>query len=352
MTPSTSSALTTALADPLHLFTGTERPIGCVGFDVPLDILLASGRPFAQLPWSADRPTPLADRWLESSFPGWIRSILQAWLSGEFDGFDTVVFSRGDDAAQRLYYYLSELQRRGLAGGPRLHIFDIAKIRRPSSVKHCELAIRHFLHALDIGESSLANGIAAANTQRAHYLQLDAKRAAYGHSYENIARASLLSPCWPTIEQLNLPTAPALRPLVLAGSVPPDDRLHRAVEAAGWNCVGEAHPLALTRHGAPITVAADSAVAALAQHCNAAAGGPRDFGDRAATLLQLATQKQAAAVVLWLTEEDEAPAWHLAHQRTALTAAGIPLLVLTRRRWDAADGAAREIWHFLQDIAA
>ena len=36
------------------------------------------------------------------------------WLQGDLDHLEAVVFARGDDSGQRLYYYLCELQRRGL----------------------------------------------------------------------------------------------------------------------------------------------------------------------------------------------------------------------------------------------
>src|SRR5690606_38530408 len=110
--------------------------IGFVGPDVPVDVLLASGRPFGHLPWRATGAigaigatgatgaagaTPWADRWLESSFPFWARSILEQWHDGAFDALDTVIFSRADDASQRLYYYVAELKRRGKRGGPPVH---------------------------------------------------------------------------------------------------------------------------------------------------------------------------------------------------------------------------------------
>ncbi len=338
------------LGAPLQLFNSSEQPVGYVGFDIPPDVLLASGRPFLHLPWVKGRATPLADRWLESSFPGWARSILQDWLAGVFDGIPQVIFSRGDDAAQRLYYYICELQRRGLAGGPQPLIFDVAKIRRQSSVQHCEQSLRNLLRELAIDEAALAAGVAAANVQRALFAQLDSNRHAAGHCYEHIARAALYSPLWPQLRQLQLPAAAPARRVLLAGSVPPDDSLHLAAEAVGWNVVGEFNQLALTRLGAPVVADDSSVLRALAQHCHAAEGGSRDFSDRAAALVRTAAMKRAEAAVLWLTDEDEVLAWQVARQRAALTAAGVPALVLTRQRWDGGDGASERIRNFLQEL--
>lgn len=344
-------SLTIALTDPHRLFERTDHALGFVGFDVPLDVVLASGRPFFHLPWRKGRATPLADRWLESSFPGWARSILQDWLEGAFDVFTQVIFSRGDDAAQRLYYYICELQRRGIAGGPEPLIFDVARIRRPSSLKHCENSICGLLDALSIHDDMLASGIAQANEHRLLMTQLDAVRTGKGHHYENVARAALFSPCWPLLQDLELTDAATGPRLLLSGSVPPDDMLHRAAESAGWNIVGEFHQLSMTRHGAPVVVQDSSNVEALARHCHEAEGGSRDFSDRAANLVRMATDKQVDAVVLWLTDEDEVLAWHLARQRAALAEAGIPHLVLARQRWDGSDGADDKIREFLQENA-
>ena len=76
-----------------------------------------------------ERPTPAADRWMESKFAPWARAILEGWAAGEYDDLGQVIFSRADDSAQRLYYYLCELQRRGLVGGPEALIAAMARMR-------------------------------------------------------------------------------------------------------------------------------------------------------------------------------------------------------------------------------
>lgn len=352
MTDALTAACEAALTDPLAGLQPEKRPLGYVGFDVPLDVLIASGRPYRHLPWRKDRATPQADRWLESAFPGWARSILEDWLNGGFDSFEHVIFTRGDDAAQRLYYYLCELQRRGIAGGPKPCIFDVAMIQREASLAHCERALRALLAELAIEPAALSEGIALANRHRELFLRLDAARTAPGHVYENIARAALFRDLSPLLDTAVLPPAPSARRVLLAGSVPPDDTFHRAIESCGWNVSGEGHQLHLARHGAPVANEGGNPVAALARHCNTLTGGARHFGDRAAHLLAMARKAQAEAVVLWLTEEDESLAWHVARQRAALTEANLPHLVLTRRRWNGNDGAAEQIRTFLQELPA
>ena len=66
MTLHRSGLFTTALLHPHRLFERVDNALGCVGFDVPVDVLLASGRAFFHLPWIKGRATPLADRWLDA----------------------------------------------------------------------------------------------------------------------------------------------------------------------------------------------------------------------------------------------------------------------------------------------
>ena len=104
------------LADPLAAARtaarGGSRVIGYVGNDIPVALILAADALPVRLRGLAG-PTPRADRFLESSFTPDTRSIAEQWLAGDLDFLDAVVFARSDDAGQRLYYYVCELQRRG-----------------------------------------------------------------------------------------------------------------------------------------------------------------------------------------------------------------------------------------------
>jgi hypothetical protein len=179
---------------------------------------------------------------------------------------------------------------------------------------------------------------------------LDASRQAPGSHYERVARASLFAPLPEAAVAPPTQATPARGRVLLAGSMPPDDRLHRAVEAAGWSVMGEAGDLSLLRLGPEIADAVDDPAAAIGRHAWSSTVGSRAFVDRATALTAEARRIRADAVILWLIEEDEAPAWHVPAQRAALGAAGLSCLVMTRRRWDAADGAADEIGAWLGSL--
>jgi 2-hydroxyglutaryl-CoA dehydratase, D-component len=327
--------------------TGRGDAVGFVGPDVPIEVLLASGKLFGHLPWEPTGSTAWADRWLESSFPFWARSMLEQWHAGAFDEFGTVVFSRSDDASQRLYYYVSELRRRGLIGGPAPTIFDIAHVQRDTSVRHTAAAIVELCRVLDVPPATLSDAVESANRLRAALTDLDRSRAANGPFYERLGRLALWSDPTQWIHDVDDHEQEhgGLR-VLLAGSVPPDDRLHRAVEAAGASVIAEAHVHALVRLGPAVALDAGPPERQLAVQLRQASVGPRAMIDRARWLVERATSARAAAVVLWLTREDEALAWHVPAQRRALAAAELPVLILPAARWQADDDTPERIAGF------
>ena len=340
------------LADPLAAAKAAPRAIGYVGLDIPEDLLAGCGRFAVHLPWDADQPTPKADQWLERGFAPWARSILEQWADGRFDFLECVLFSRGEDNAQRLYYYLCELQRRGQIGGPLPLILDVARIRRPASLARSVAAVRKVSEQLGLGAGDLAKGIEIADQRRKYFSRLEQARIGPGRRYERIARASLFGP----LEQADpgyppMPANPQAGRVLLAGTPPPDDRFHTAIEQSGWIVAGEAHDRMLGRLGQPIDADADP-FAAIGRRAHETCFGSRSFADPAAGLVEAARHARAEAAILWLIEEEESIVWHVPRQIAAMAQAGIPLLVLTRRSWTGADGAASEMTDWLSGVRA
>jgi hypothetical protein len=338
------------LADPLGPARRARRAIGYVGLDIPEDLLAADGIFSCHLPWHTGRATPLADRYLEASFPGWARSMLEDWAAGCFDFLEFVVFTRGDDTAQRMYYYICELQRRGLLAGPEPLIFDIAKIQRPSSIDWTIRAVQRLATILGLDDQALQAGMRSANHRRSTFNDIQQARGTRGSLYERIARASLCGPAEDLVAGLVHPQTDVAGRVVLAGSSPPDERLHRAVEGSGWSVVSEACDRSLDRLGPPVTVPQVDPVQAIGKNAHAAQRGSRGFLNRAAALTATTVEARADAVIIWLIEQDEALAWDLAAQRQSLQAVGMPTLVLMRRQWDCSDGPADEIAQFLRGL--
>jgi hypothetical protein len=344
-----TASLWPAGAGPL---TRHRDAIGFVGVDVPVEVLLASGRPFGHLPWQTDGDTPWADSWLESGFPGWARSILQQWHDGTFDELSVVVFSRADDASQRLYYYVRELQARGALRGPEAVIFDLALVPREASFLHSARSVTELARHLDVSDDVLSGGIERANLLRSAMLRLQQSRAAHGPYHERIGRAALWSDASKWIDAVAPASGTPVPRVLLAGSMPPDDRLHRAVEEGGGCVVFESHVHALGRLGPPLQLQGEVPAHAIARHLIRHSTGPRAFQERDSWIVRQAREANCAAVILWLTREDEALAWQLPAQRRALEAAGLPALVLPAARWLADDGAPDHIRDFCRRVLA
>ncbi len=290
--------------------------IATVGPCLPVDLLAATGHFAGPLAWRLDRPTPRADTWLESRFPRWARSILEDWADGRYDDHDAVVFSRGEDVAQRLYYYICELQRRGIVGGPRAVIFDVAKIPRDTSEAHTIAAVRSLAAELGLDETALAQGIAATNERR--------------------------------LQAVAAPEAPTC---LLPGTPPPQGLLHQAVQDAGFTPIGHTLSESWADPG-PVVDAEGDPATAIGRQVHARRNEWRGFGDAARQTVELAAAVHAAAAILWYTEEDEAGIWQLPHIRAALAEAGVPTLVMTRRDERGSDGAPGEIQAFLQGLSS
>lgn len=335
------------LKEPLGALRGG---LGFVGADVPLELLLASKRPFGHLPWSADAATPAADQWLESGFPGWARSILEQWLAGHFDALGDVVFSRADDAAQRLYYYVRSLQSRGRLGGPTAHLLDIALVPRASSIVHTASAIESLAQNLGIDAAAWDEALERGRRFRGRWASLHAQRDA-GEAFARLSRAALWSDATRWIDVVEPPRPCALPRVLLAGSMPPDERLHRAVELGGACIIDEMHWAGPGRFGPACGASEEAPAMCLATQLHRSASGPRAFVDRAAQIVGHVQQARAVAVILWLTREDEALAWQLPAQQRVLQQAGVPVLAVPAAHWAATDADLMSITRFCAGVS-
>jgi len=293
--------------------------LGYAGPNLPHDLLEATGRNTGPLGWNIDRAMPAAERWLESKFAPWTRSVVQDWADGAFDHLEAVIFSRADDSTQRLYYYLCELRRAGAIRGPEPLILDIAKIPRPSSVERTRAGLQALAVRLSVDAAALVDAIHRVNTKR---------------------------------QASTLPANMGSKPVCLiAGSALPDDRMHRMVEQAGWHAHGRTLADEWTDPGPQVDEAGDP-FAALARQLHARPLDTRGFDDRAAALVRQARDLGARAALLWLIEEDDTSVWQLPGLRAALESEGLPVMVATRRDWSCRDGIDGELAAFLRGVSA
>jgi hypothetical protein len=330
-----------------------ERVVGYVGNDIPVALILAANALPVRLRAQGDAATPAADRFVESSFTPALRSVAEQWLAGSLEHLDAVVFPRGDDSGQRLYYYLCELQRRGVCAGPRPLLHDVASLARRSSFEHTLESTR--LLASQLGSSSARLEAALqrvrrrdelAHAVRAHRLLPAPLPGSAAWSFDFAAGCDWAGDFddaarhW--LDQASL--LPTPRRVMLAGDPPPDEQLHVAVEACGASVV-----LELTEsRGAnertqrdPLTAIADE----FHRRESPALAMRRD----GRWLASLARDHRVDAVLLWLSEEDEALPWEIARQVHALRDANIPTLLLARQPARVSAATLTQVMHFLRD---
>lgn len=327
------------------------RKIGYVGYDNPIELILAAGAIPIGIHGAPDRETPRADRYVESTFSPESRTIAEQWLSGELDALEAVIFSRSDDSAQRLYYYFCELQRRGLCGGPKPLLYDIANWDRDSSLAHTIASTRHLARELGTSIEALPQAIERVR-ERSELLAAAAEstlatQPARGSFTQRLVR--LADRDWSQSFDATLRTirdpAPASSEatrLLLIGSTPGDERLHEAAESAGANIVATLN--ASTPHRVEGCTTTSDPFEQIARRCRAHSWrqklqAPEDYCDRAIEL-------RVAGVILWTVTEDASLAWAAPRIERALRARGIAVLPLAMQPWNVSAGALDAIAAF------
>jgi hypothetical protein len=332
-----------------------QRVIGYVGPDAPVELILSSGALPLRLSGALDVHASHADRFIERAFMPEIRSIAGQWLAGALDFLSAVVLPRSDDSAQRLYYYICELQRTAKCAGPVPLIHDVASIGRQVSFEHTIAATTRL--AVSIGMRANALPEAADRTSaRATLLRRLMSASIAGSTVNRVARALQYS--WqPSLEreiQSWLDDGPTPSPaecrVMLVGNSPPDDRLHVALESANATVVRELtdakwFPL-------PGETAAPRAdyIEAIGARYHSRLTLAQSLAQLPEILSSEARAVQADGVVIWAIEEDETLPWVLPAQLRALQGAGVPTLALTRQQWKPAPETLRAVSEFALNL--
>lgn len=341
------SRLTALLADPLSdarkAADSGHRVIAYAGPDVPVELILAAGAVPLRLSGKPGIPTPQADAFIERAFLPEMRSIAEQWVSGELDFVDSIVLPRSDDSAQRLYYYMCELQRRGSTGGPRPLIYDIAAINRSTSARHTVDATLKLASEVGARERTLPRAIneVAEHTRSLHEIASIQRGDLPMRGSVALRLARSLHFCWNAQFRQDLHSSLAGlarvqmgRRVVLVGNAPPDERLHQAMERGRASVVRELTD-ANWFADSPVPEAAVQSFEDIGLRAHARASLSQRLARSRDTILRAAQDARAHGVVIWMLEEDSSLGWQLPDQLAALTSAGLPTLVLTRQSWEA-----------------
>jgi hypothetical protein len=330
-----------------------KRVVGYVGNDVPVPLIVAADALPVRLYGITGRTTARADEFLETAHRPEMRDLVEQWLGGAFDFMDAVVFPRSDDSAQRIYYYLCELQRRRLCGGPRPLLFDVASIARSTSSEYTLESTRRLARELGSRGSLLEHALQRVTRRESWLSEIRARRTQVAPLPGGVAwRITRASACdWSEEFDLALqrwlataPRVDAPRRLMLAGDPLAEDSLHRAIEAVGGSVV-----LELTDSDTSMLIAQSDPLAAIATQFHARRSPVLAMRQDSEWLADRARAARADGVVLWLIEEDEALPWEIARQMRRLRA-DLPVLLLSRQCWRAEAGAIQQVRDFVAGL--
>ena len=367
----------TRLARAWHARGGTV--VGFVSNSVPVELIHAAGCFPLQLPASPGEPTPHADRYMESLFDPMARSLFERLLCGDFAFVDLVVLPRAIDSFQRMYYYLCELRRTGIAAPPRSagavprvaslpepYLYDVLQSRSPSSAEYThartiELKARlERLTRRPIGDDDLRASIALYNRLRAKLAELSERRRARpcrlsGATALDLFTASQLMPVDTFMalldEQLAAPAerAPGTR-VLLIGNAHDQPALHLSIARAGGQVVGDHHWRGEPLFGPALDLELPP-LRALSRHYHADVRSPRTYPEPANELAALARDAGAEAAVFYYYAEEEALTWDYVDQRGALAAIGVPSLCLSMQAYPPTRALEPELTRFLSAVA-
>ncbi len=356
--------ITKTLHDPLasgrsHYQEG-GKVIGYAGYEIPVELIIAAGAMPLQLSGLMPSDSKLADKYLEESFEPFVRVLTDHYLEGNLDFLRYIILPRSNDSAQRLYYYLCELRRSKGVSGPEPLIYDLAKIPRETSRLYSEQSTRRLAGKIGTIEADLSKAISLRNRRRSLFDALNRarirQRNLQGSFIDRIYRTSDLCDAESFDTELsdwldkNRSNTRIPGPgLLLCGTAPPDERLHRAVEKGGGNVISEFGSFPSFGAQMPL-IQEGGTISDITGHYYSLNHGTRSFVDRSRLTLSFAQDAEADGVIQWLIEEEETLVWDVPAQIKTLEAADIPFLSLVRRNWDASDGALDEIISFTKSL--
>jgi benzoyl-CoA reductase/2-hydroxyglutaryl-CoA dehydratase subunit BcrC/BadD/HgdB len=350
------------LQDPLRLARSGQRAIGYLGWDVPIELICAAGAAPVHLGTLAVENSELANRFLESSFSVQSRAVAQHWLAGALDSLEAVIFSRSDDSAQRLYYYLCELQRMGECQGPKPLLYDLARIRRSSSVAHTIESTRLLAAALGVDEQRLPEAIDRWSARASLLGALAELRESGAPPPGGLAHRIIRAACtdWSIEFDASLrewlaqpaTTRPRNR-VLLVGSVPTDESLHDVIEVDGVVVVQEINESYSATD--PLSVAAElpesaGAIEIIARRCYQQKASAASLLQSPAEIVRAARAQRADGVIVWMLATDTGLAWEAPRIERALSDARIPTLMLTSQPQISSADALAQIQEFRRGL--
>jgi hypothetical protein len=306
---------------------------GMTSNTVPWELLRAAGY-FPLLLKPSAGPAPVADRFMEDGvFSTRIRGIFDGIASGAWPFLKTVVIPRTSEQEHKLFLYLREVGRQGLAELPDVYLYNLLHARSPETESYGlerTQELIHYLRAYD-----LAGAVEESNRACRAVRTLLAFRDGAEPRLSGTEALALVGAVYfmnrTEYAQLadeaatELSTRPPLRGprILIEGSPLHHTGLHRAIESHGAVVVAEddwwgsrAVTREITEH--------DDLVRAIFRRYYREAPSPREASDD----WFLARSATVDGVIFYLPPEDDVLGWDYPQLRETLNQRGTPNLLV------------------------
>jgi benzoyl-CoA reductase/2-hydroxyglutaryl-CoA dehydratase subunit BcrC/BadD/HgdB len=347
--------------------------VGCLGSDVPEELLVAAGILPIRVCGDPEADLDTADRYIERAFDPRVRSIFMRIIEGSYSYLDHLVVSSSSDALVRVFYYLRALRRTDpTLAIPDLYFFDLLHTRYRTSALYNRDRARDLKRVIEawcgrtITDTELAQAIATCEENRRLLRQLEEMRApgpprVSGAKSLIAIGSSMLMPRQQHSSLLIsfLEGAQAGEPLsgvrlFVTGS--PQDHLqfYELVESCGALVVGEDHEWGARHFAGEVDMTADPIDGIVDRyHLRDPGTHQATVSERVTALLRQVLASQSQGVISFIYEADDAPSWDFPEQKRALEAMGIPVLLLDRRPYglEETDELRGQVESFVKSIA-
>jgi benzoyl-CoA reductase/2-hydroxyglutaryl-CoA dehydratase subunit BcrC/BadD/HgdB len=348
--------------------------VGCVGADVPRELLHAAGLLAVWLTGAPGQATADADRYLGTTTDPVARSQLGRLLSGEFDFLDQLLISHDSESSLRLFTCLREIQRvEPRPGLPTPCFVDVLHLPYRTSAVYNRIRLRQLTRTLGewtgtaVSDAAISVAVRTCNDNRKLLAQVSSLRTAAkplltGAAALAVTGAGRFIPVEEhsrLLQQLldsrdQLAPAAGVR-IFVTGSATEHPGTYQAIESCGAVIVAEDHDWGERGARDLVTESADP-IDGLADHYQFGppAAAKYSIAERAAWTARSAVRVGAAAVIGLGRVNDPAPGWDFPAQRDALRQHGIPMLYLDHQPYEPAPDAATlgRVAEFLDSVSS
>ena len=330
------------------------KVVGQLGFGVPEELILAHDMQPVKICAENGGALNFAEMYLEYSFAAVAKSQFERIVSGSYNStLDYIAISDSSDIANRLYFYLREINRSEPERQfPEIYFVDWLFSRNLMCQMWNEKAIAHFSEQLERWAGSapsddrLREAILLCNEQRQAVREFSALRredaprvtgcealvvASAGFFMPKAEHARLVralvkdAASWPAI---------AGKRVVFTGSAQENTDVYAEIEGVGTVIVCEDHDWGDRAYELDTRTDIPALKAVVERYMTTSFSAQKALvSQRVRTLLGRAQAARADAVVFYYNEYDDAASWDYPKQKAALENIGVACEELGRRKY-------------------